>query len=170
MNFHTLLRSLCQTMGACMLVGMLVFGQSLCAPSNAFAAGPSSIGDPQKVGCAGQTAALTTSKPISTTANAVLITGATGKSTYICAINIASAVANSVSIVEGTTGGTCGSATAAVFGAVTAANGWPLGATGGLTQGNGQGIIAKTASQGTDVCIFVSGATLVAGNIIWAQY
>ena len=150
MNFHTLLRSLCQTMGACMLVGMLVFGQSLCAPSNAFAAGPS--------------------KTISTTANAVLITGATGKSTYICAINIASAVANSVSIVEGTTGGTCGSATAAVFGAVTAANGWPLGATGGLTQGNGQGIIAKTASQGTDVCIFVSGATLVAGNIIWAQY
>lgn len=105
--------------------------------------------------------------PISTTANKVLIPGTGGVRYRICSMFLISTSAETFSIVEGT-GATCGTSTAAIVGGTTAANGPSLAANGGFTLGNGGGSVAFENGFGNDVCIFISGSTLVAGNLTYA--
>lgn len=110
-------------------------------------------------------------KPISiTTATTTnVITGASAKKTYICHIFLTSAAADNVAIIEGTTGGTCGSGTAGLIGGTTAANGPNFAANGGVSLGNGGFSIAATATNQNDVCLITSAATPLAGVITYAQ-
>jgi hypothetical protein len=124
---------------------------------------------PNSLGCAGASIANTTSTPISLTANTQIISGASGKQTYVCSINLISGAANNVALVEGT-GTTCGLGTAGLAGGTTAATGWNFAANGGLTLGNGLGMIARTATAADNVCLFVSDSAQVSGNIVWAQF
>jgi hypothetical protein len=55
-------------------------------------------------------------------------------------------------------------------GGTTAATGWNLGTNGGLTKGNGIGILYRTATVNHDVCLFFSAANQVSGAITWAQF
>jgi len=108
---------------------------------------------------------------ISVTANTQLITGTSGKQTYFCSMNVGAAAPVNVAIVEGT-GSTCGTGTlGTVSGGATAATGWNFAANGGLTYGDGRAAVGATATGGggANVCIFVSAAVQVSGNIGYVQ-
>lgn len=104
--------------------------------------------------------------PISVTANAKLVSS-NGPRIRICSIFLLSTSAETFSLVEGS-GSTCGTGTAGVIGSTTAANGPALPANGGLTLGNGAGSVAMQAVAGNDICILISGSTLIAGNLTYA--
>lgn len=104
---------------------------------------------------------------ISITANTQVITGISGAQIYICSINLISAAADNVAIVEGT-GTTCATGTAGMKGLTggsTAATGWNFAANGGLTFGNGGFAVSATTTAADNVCIFVSGATQLSGGL-----
>jgi hypothetical protein len=124
---------------------------------------------PNSLGCTGAGIANTTSTPISITANTQIITGASSKQTYICSLNLITAGADNVALVEGT-GTTCGTGTAGMAGGSTAATGWNLAANGGLALGSGIGIVARTATAADNVCLLVSGGGQVSGSVVWAQF
>ncbi len=109
----------------------------------------------------------------SITASTQEITGTTSKHTYICSLNVLSASAENVAIVEGT-GTTCGTSVAKVVGlsgGTTAATGWNLAANGGLTFGNGASSIGEAANAtGDNVCFLLSGSTQVNIGGSYVQY
>ena len=122
-------------------------------------------------GCAGQTIANTSVKPISLTAGAAIVSGVAAKKVYICALDLVVSAADNVALVEGTTVTTpCDTGTAGMAGGTTAATGWNLAANGGLTKGNGQGLLYVTATAADSVCLLVSGAAQVSGAITYAQF
>jgi hypothetical protein len=108
---------------------------------------------------------------VSITANTNLITGTSGKKTYICwlQIQVASATAENVALVEGTTGGTCGSSTLGMAGGNTAALGWNLLGYGQVTGGGYTSYAYKTTVNNNDVCLFLSGSVQVSGVISYVQ-
>lgn len=125
------------------------------------------------MGCAGQTIANTTYTPftLASTTSLKLVTKVSAKKVYICSINIVSAAANNVALIEGTKVTTdCDTSTAGLAGGTTAATGWNFAANGGLTLGNGQGIIAKSGTANFDVCLLASGSGQLSGGITWAQF
>lgn len=108
---------------------------------------------------------------ISVTANTQLVTGVSGKQTYICSLNLVSAAADNVALVEGT-GTTCATSTAAMkglSGGSTAATGWNFAANGGLTFGSGGFALGATSTAADNVCVFVSGATQLSGGLSYVQ-
>ena len=84
---------------------------------------------------------------------------------YICSVALVTAAANNVAIVDDNTDG-CGSPTAGVMGGVTAAEGFPLAANGGLTLGNGASSVARTVTSNSVLCIITSAATQLSGTIV----
>jgi hypothetical protein len=107
--------------------------------------------------------------PISLTANTKLLTGVSAKKYYVCEIHLIAAAATNVAIVEGT-GSTCGTSTAGIFGGATAATGWNLAANGGLVLGMGGFSIGNTATNADDLCLFVSAANQISGNIVTVNF
>lgn len=100
-----------------------------------------------------------------------IITLASSKNTYICSINILSAAANNVALIDGTNSTTdCNAATHGLAGGTTAATGWNFAANGGLTQGTGIGVIAATVTVSHDVCLLASGSGQVSGVISYTQF
>jgi hypothetical protein len=87
---------------------------------------------------------------------------------YICSINLVSAGANNVAIVEDDTDA-CASPTAGLNGGVTAAEGWNFAANGGLTMGNGQGWVMKTGTANRYFCIITSAAVQLSGTITYVS-
>lgn len=131
---------------------------------NADGSGNLQVGDPCQLNAKSYT-------PISITTNTTtkIITGASAKKTYICHLFLTSAAADNIGIVEGTTGGTCGSGTAGLIGGTTAANGPNFTANGGFTIGNGGFSVLATATNQNDVCLITSAATPLAGSVVWVQ-
>jgi hypothetical protein len=105
---------------------------------------------------------------INLTASGQLITGAASKQTYICSINIITATAQNIALVEGT-GTTCGTGTAGMAGGASAATGWNFAANGGLAYGNGRGWIFKTATAGDNVCLLLSSTGQTSGTVRYVQ-
>jgi hypothetical protein len=103
-------------------------------------------------------------KPISQTASAQLVTGTSAKKIYICSINLVTAAANNVAMVEGT-GTVCATGIAGMAGGTTAATGWNFSANGGLTQGNGMGSIMAEATNADNLCLLQSAAVQLSGVI-----
>ncbi len=108
----------------------------------------------------------TSIKPISQTGSTDLITS-TNK-LHICAILIVSATAQSVSLVEGTVT-TCGTGTAALMGATTAANGMALAANGGFTHTADRPFMV-TQTTADHLCLLQSGAGNVSGFISYTDH
>lgn len=107
--------------------------------------------------------------PISLTANTQIITGTSAKQTHICAINIGPiGTATNVALVEGT-GTVCATGIAGMAGGTTAANGWNIAANSGIVHGAGLGTVYKTATTADNVCLLVSAANQISGNIVWVQ-
>lgn len=103
------------------------------------------------------------------TGSSQLITGEAGMRIYFCQWNDLSASAENYAVVEGT-GSTCGTNTAAVgglSGGTTAANGWNVSANGGRTMAPGNSSVGATFTPGDNVCILLSGSTLVSGGFAY---
>ncbi len=107
--------------------------------------------------------------PISLTVNTQIITGASGDHVYICSINLMAHAATNVAVVTGT-GTICATGIAGVFGGSTAATGWPFAINGGIAMGNGMGVIGRTDGTGDNICILVSAANQISGNISYAIF
>lgn len=86
---------------------------------------------------------------------------------YICSINLVTAAANNVALVEDDTDA-CASPTAGIAGGVTAGEGWNFAANGGLTLGNGSAAVAKSAAANRYVCLITSAAVQLSGSISYA--
>ena len=125
-------------------------------------------------GCAGQTVANTTVTPINnagSASNLKLVSKASSKNVYICAIDITAGAATNIALVEGTqTTNACDTSTAGMAGGATAATGWNFAANGGIAKGIGTGIVYRTATTNHDVCLFFSAGNQVSGAVTWAQF
>ena len=106
---------------------------------------------------------------INQTANAQLITGTASKQTYICDLDVVTATAQNIALVEGT-GTTCGTGTAGMAGGATAATGWNFAANGGLVKGSGGKWVYKTNTAADNVCLLQSGSGQVSGSLSYVQY
>jgi hypothetical protein len=116
--------------------------------------------------CQGQTKVFVS---INQTGNAKLITGTSTEKIYVCSINLVTATAQNIAVVEGT-GSTCGTGTAGVlgFGGATAATGWNFAANGGVAYGNGAASVGAEGTAADDLCIFQSGSGQVSGGMSYA--
>lgn len=105
---------------------------------------------------------------ISSAATTEVVGTASGASTYvyICSINLVTAAANNVALVEDDTDA-CASPTAGMAGGTTSGAGWNFAANGGLTLGNGTGTVMKSAGANVYVCLITSAATQLSGTITY---
>lgn len=125
-------------------------------------------------GCAGASVANTKTKPFSNAGASTtlqLVAGVAAQNVHVCAVNIgpAASTAVNVALVEGG-GATCGTSTTGLMGGATAATGWNLPTNGGLTFGNGMGVIGVTATLADNVCILFSAGVQVSGVITYAVF
>lgn len=103
---------------------------------------------------------------ISTATTTELTPSLAGASTnyYVCSIDIVTAAANNVALVDDNTDG-CGSVTAGLAGGITAATGWNLAANGGIVKGNGSATVFKSVTSNSVLCLMTSAATQLSGSI-----
>ena len=87
-----------------------------------------------------------------------------GTNYYVCSLNLVTAAANNVALVDDNTDG-CGSVTAGMAGGLTAATGWNFAANGGMTIGNGSSSVFKTVTSNSVICLVTSAATQLSGSI-----
>jgi hypothetical protein len=105
---------------------------------------------------------------INLTASGQLITGTAGKHTYICGLDIISATAQNIALVEGT-GSTCATNITGMAGGSTAATGWNFAANGGMVKGMGGFWVFKTATVGDNVCLLLSSTGQTSGAYRFVQ-
>ena len=85
---------------------------------------------------------------------------------WVCSVNLITAAANNVIIVEDDTATNCPSPTAGVSsGGTTSAEGWNFAANGGLVAGVGSAWVMKTGTANRSLCIITSAATQLSGTI-----
>lgn len=130
--------------------------------SGAIAAG-ASAGDPCTFGTKVSLAISTNA-----TASTQIIAASASTKIYVCSIILVAPAATAFNLLTGT-GTNCGTSQAAVLGSTTAANGMSFAANGGITIGNGAGVIAIANVAGAELCTFQSNAVQVAGNLTYVQ-
>jgi hypothetical protein len=87
---------------------------------------------------------------------------------YICSLNLVTAGANNVALVDDNTDG-CGSPTAGVMGGFgSAAEGWNFAANGGLTLGSGSSSVGRTTTANAVLCLITSANVQLSGHIVVA--
>lgn len=110
--------------------------------------------------------------PINLTASGQVITGTSAKKTYICSIDLVSATAQNIALVEGT-GTVCATNIFGLAGGTSAATGWNFAANGGLTKGSGAGSVyspsADTNGTAANVCLLLSSSGQTSGHITYVQ-
>lgn len=99
--------------------------------------------------------------PTNTTTN--VLTGTSAKKIYVCYLYMQTGLANNVAVIEGTTGGTCGSSTKALVGGTTAATGLLNAANSGQAFGNGAASVLQTTVNNNDICIITSASGPLSG-------
>jgi hypothetical protein len=98
-------------------------------------------------------------KPVNITANTQVVTGTSGKQTYICGwVTLPTAAAVNVAIVEGT-GTVCATNTTGVIGGSTTATGANIATNGGFVLPVTGKAYAATATLADNVCIFAAAQT-----------
>lgn len=106
---------------------------------------------------------------ISLVASGQIITGTSAKKTYICSLNLVTATAQNIALVEGT-GTVCATGIAAMAGGTTAATGWNFAANGGLAIGNGRGTVFQADNANADnVCLLLSSTGQTSGVVMYVQ-
>lgn len=103
---------------------------------------------------------------VSTATTTELTPSLAGASTnyYVCSLNLVTAAANNVALTDDDTDN-CASVTSGLAGGTTAASGWNFAANGGLTIGNGDSAVFKTAGANRVLCLVTSAATQLSGSI-----
>lgn len=105
---------------------------------------------------------------INLTAGGRIIVGASSKQTYICSMELITATAQNIALVEGT-GTTCATSVTGMAGGSTAATGWNFGANGGFVKGTGNNWVFKTATAADDVCLLLSSTGQTSGSVQYVQ-
>jgi len=106
---------------------------------------------------------------VNTATTTLLVTGVAGRHVRICSMSLVAAAAQTVALISGT-GGTCGTGTTGMNGGTSAATGWSFAANGGITQGNGLGVINQTNATGDSVCVVTGSAVQLSGRIAYTIY
>jgi hypothetical protein len=107
---------------------------------------------------------------INLAASGQIITGTASKKTYICDLDIVTATAQNIALVEGT-GSTCATGIAGIAGGTTAATGWNFAANGGLTKGNGDaGVYSADNAAADNVCLLLSSTGQTSGSGHFVQF
>ena len=110
--------------------------------------------------------------PINQTGTTQIILGGIGKRTYICSIQLVTAPAQQVSLIEGT-GTNCATNAYGLVGGVSASTGWNFTANGGLTQGDGNGTVISALNDpfgvGANLCLVTNGAGQLSGHLSYVQ-
>jgi hypothetical protein len=105
---------------------------------------------------------------ISVTGSAQIIAGTSAKKTYICAIDVVTATAQNIALVEGT-GSVCATN---IFG-LAGGTGWNFAANSGVARGSGDGTVyspsADTNAAAANVCLLLSGSGQTSGQISYVQ-
>lgn len=99
--------------------------------------------------------------PTATTTN--ILTGTASQKIYVCYLYLQTGIANSIAVISGTTGATCGSNTAALVGGTTAATGLINAANSGQAFGNGGFTVLQTQTNNDDICIITNAAGPLSG-------
>lgn len=104
---------------------------------------------------------------ISTATTTEITPSLAGASTYyyICALDLVTAAANNVALVDDNTDG-CGSVTAGLAGGTTAPSGWNFAANGGIAKGNGTGTVYKAITANSVLCLVTSANTQLSGSLM----
>jgi len=112
--------------------------------------------------CEGQTKLY---KSITQTTGTQLVTGTASKKIYICSINLITATAQNVALVEGT-GTVCATGIAGMsgFGGSTAATGWNFAANSGIAYGNGASSLGAEATNADNLCLLQSSTGQISGG------
>lgn len=109
---------------------------------------------------------------INVTGSAQIITGTSAKKTYICAIDVVTATAQNIALVEGT-GSVCATNIFGLAGGTTAATGWNFSANSGIGRGAGSGTVyspsADTNGTAANICLLLSGSGQTSGQISYVQ-
>jgi hypothetical protein len=105
---------------------------------------------------------------INQAAGAQVIAGVAAKQSYICSLNLITATAQNIALVEGT-GAVCATGTAGMAGGTTAATGWNFAVNGGMAMTAVGYFIFKTATAADSVCFLQSGAGQISGNLTYVQ-
>jgi hypothetical protein len=103
---------------------------------------------------------------INQTAGTQLVTGEAAKRVYVCSIQLVTATAQNVALVNGT-GTVCATGTAGVMGGPAAATGWNFAANGGLGHGMGGFAVARTTADAANLCLLQSGVGQVSGSLAY---
>ncbi len=103
---------------------------------------------------------------ISTATTTQLVAASASNKVYVCSLNLVTAAANNVALVEDDTAA-CASPTAGMAGGTTAATGWNFAANGGIAFGNGASSLFVTAAINRYVCLISSAATQLSGSIMY---
>lgn len=110
--------------------------------------------------------------PFSLTASGQIITGTASKKTYVCSIDLVTATAQNIALVEGT-GTTCATNIFGLAGGTTAATGWNFAANGGLIPGSGIGTVAfgsgDANATAANVCLLLSSTGQTSGTFGYVQ-
>lgn len=105
---------------------------------------------------------------ISSATTTQLIAASSSNYNYICSINIVTAAADNVGLIEDDTSA-CASPTAGMAGGTTAASGWNFAANGGMTHGDGSSTVFKTAATNRYACLITSSTAQLSGTISYVQ-
>lgn len=122
------------------------------------------VGDPCSVTAA---TILPFTIPTNTTTN--ILAGTAAQKIYVCYLYMQTGLANNVALIEGTTGGTCGSGTAALVGGVTAATGLLNAANSGQAFGNGGFTVLQTQTNNNDICAITSASGPLSGVLKYVK-
>ena len=105
---------------------------------------------------------------ISQTTGTQLITGTSSERIYICSLQLLSATAQNVALVDGT-GTVCATGVAGMLGGSTAATGWNFAANNGLVLPFHRNGWSKTSSDADNVCLLQSGSGQISGSLSYVS-
>lgn len=105
---------------------------------------------------------------ISQTGGTQLITGTASERIYICSIQLVTATAQNIALVDGT-GSVCATSPTGLLGGSTAATGWNFAANGGIVLPPSRDSWTKTSTDADNVCLLQSGAGQVSGSLTYVS-
>lgn len=103
---------------------------------------------------------------ISQTTGTQLITGTASERIYICSLQLMTATAQNIALVDGT-GSVCATSPTGLLGGSTAATGWNFAANGGIVLPTTRDSWAKTSSDSDNVCLLQSGSGQISGSLTY---
>jgi hypothetical protein len=121
--------------------------------------------------CKGYTKSYVSFNQTSTTQ--ILGAAGAGANYYICSIDVLTATAQNVGVIDSATAGNaCATSPAGSlgFGGSTAATGWNFAANGGIAYGNGDAAIGSTSTTNHALCIAQSSTGQVSGGMSYVTH